>query len=115
MIYYRRGNNLEGQDMSRTRFISRLGAVLLAAALLAPGLGVIPAQAAVETRIYTVEDLWGIGNDPGGTYTLMNDLDLSGWNGGWRCPSSSAAPFTAAGTRFRACGCGMSSPPACSA
>ena len=83
--------------MSRTRFISRLGAVLLAAALLAPGLGVIPAQAAVETRIYTVEDLWGIGNDPGGTYTLMNDLDLSGWNGGWWMPIEFSGTFYGGG------------------
>lgn len=33
-------------------------------------------------KIYTEQDLWNINKDRGGSYVLMNDIDLSGFNGG---------------------------------
>ncbi len=39
------------------------------------------------TEIYTVEDLMGLAQDPGGNYRLMEDLDLTGVS--WPCPSFS--------------------------
>lgn len=62
--------------------------------MLLPTLTGVPALAASGHRIYTVEDLRAVANDPDGVYTLMNDLDLSSWNGGyWE-------PFDFSGTLY---------------
>ena len=68
----------------------RFLALALTGAMLLPALTSAPALAASGYRIYTVEDLWAINNDPDGVYTLMNDLDLRSWNGGaWDPPNFS--------------------------
>ncbi|MBQ9843853.1 MAG: hypothetical protein IJO31_06830 [Oscillospiraceae bacterium] len=43
--------------------------------------------AETPTEIYTVEELLAIGEDPAGSYILMNDLDLTGVE--WPCPDFS--------------------------
>lgn len=76
--------------MRGRRTSSRLLALALTGAMLLPALTGVPALAASGYRIYTVEDLWAINNDPDGVYTLMNDLDVSEWNGGaWDPPNFS--------------------------
>lgn len=69
--------------MRGRRLFARLLALTLTGAMLLPTLTAAPALAASGHRIYTVEDLRAVANDPHGVYTLMNDLDLSSWNGGY--------------------------------
>ena len=69
--------------MRGRRLFARLLALTLTGAMLLPTLTAVPALAASGHRIYTVEDLRAVANDPDGVYTLMNDLDLSSWNGGY--------------------------------
>lgn len=80
--------------MRGRHLFARLLALTLTGAMLLPTLTGVPALAASGHRIYTVEDLRAVANDPDGVYTLMNDLDLSSWNGGyWE-------PFDFSGTLY---------------
>jgi len=45
-------------------------------------------------KIYTASDLNNIKNNLSGSYVLMNDIDLSGFNGGSWVPIGESSPFT---------------------
>lgn len=79
--------------MRGRRLFARLLALTLTGAMLLPTLTAAPALAASGHRIYTVEDLRAVANDPNGVYTLMNDLDLSSWNGGYWEPFDFSGTF----------------------
>ena len=79
--------------MRGRRLFARLLALTLTGAMLLPTLTAAPALAASGHRIYTVEDLRAVANDPDGVYTLMNDLDLSSWNGGYWEPFDFSGTF----------------------
>ena len=60
------------------RFISVLVVIVLMMSMVNPSIAV--AKDAIPdgfTPIYTVQDLYGIANNPKGSYILMNDIDLS--------------------------------------
>ena len=79
--------------MRGRRFSTRLLTLALTGVMLLPALSGVPALAASGYRIYTVEDLRAVANDPDGVYTLMNDLDLSSWNGGYWEPFDFSGTF----------------------
>lgn len=51
---------------------------LLALLLILPLLPAVQASGAAPVEIHTVEDLLAMAEDPGGSYILMNDLDMTG-------------------------------------
>lgn len=66
--------------------MKKLSCVLLALLLLCP---LLPARAeeAAPAEIHTVEDLLAMADAPGGSYILMNDLDMTGI--AWKSPDFS--------------------------